>query len=168
MIKFTSKRLENKLSSIIRKLETQKEKLIKPQLRDTIKSLKALVNFDPEINNLPKKTHNVSRNLLKNTRVETVGENREELRLLLGFFIEYGKNLEEGSEPHDPGFDKMLRWARSKGYRGVEAARVAAKMRNYIINNGSNGYNVIGRVWESNKEDFRDKVYQKIREVFGI
>jgi len=164
MIKLTSKALENKIQNIVKKALSQQNRLYKTPLTPIIRNIKADILFDPSIDN-GLFDHVFTGKLLKNTRSELQSGFDGSAKVRFGYFVEHGNNLEFGSEPHDPTYAKMLQWARKKGFDNPE--RAAALIRNNIINFGSQQYPIIQRNWDALKEDYKQTVFKRFRELFN-
>jgi hypothetical protein len=164
MIRFNSKRVENTLRRIVNKIANDKQDLFVKPLNKTLRSIRALIKRDPEIGG---RSHVASGRLLENTRIQVKGETKDSIRIELGMFVPYGQELEQGTEAGDVNFDRLLDWAKAKGFANPES--VAARVRNKLRNQGTPAYRLLERTFnQERREAYRDSVFTKIKRLFRI
>jgi hypothetical protein len=83
----------------------------------------------------------------------------------IGYFVPYGKNLEIGSPPYDPGVDKMIEWAstklRQKGeYTKAKATKMGKSVRRKIKRYGSRPYPIIVPTVNAMIDDYYSEVFR--------
>ena len=124
-------------------------------------------NVVKDLINDPNYSHEFTGKLLNNTRSESSTKRTSdgfETQVEFGYFVDYGLNLEgqllDGTVldgTHTPNLEKMLEWARSKGF---PEARVPALIQK-IAQQGPDTYPIIGPVWETNKDKYTEEVLDR-------
>ena len=166
MITFNSGRAERRLRTIQRRVETQKDRVFRIPLNETLRSVRNIIRSDsiPTQNGPVQGDHIGTGNLLRNTRIEVRNETPESIILDIGFFVPYGLNLEFGSEPHTPDFNRLVQWAIAKGFDNPTAA--AARISRKIQQDGTFPYQIITGIWENTREDYVEESLRRFTRLF--
>lgn len=101
--------------------------------------------------------------LLRNTFARITGEFSSGLdhltEISLGYHVNYGLNLELGSGPTFVSLQKISRWALSRPSPQPNPLTVQRK----LAAEGSQAYPIIGPVFSSMQDNYRDEVFKRVR-----
>ncbi len=155
------KKILNKIKTRINRVRDNVDTTFVSPLNPIVKKIKSTLangTVGPKSFN-----HIYSQNLYNNTQARLIGTSFTkggfQAKIAMGYFVEYGINLEEGSKAYPVSLIKMLDWAARKGLSKSKGFSVYNKIRSI----GSEAYPIIVPLWERERENYKDRVYNKVR-----
>jgi hypothetical protein len=154
----------DKIQSNVKRLQNRA-----PQLAAKVMRTSAIAVVVPAIRQRIKKQRNVFTGEWHSRMTARAGvENHVPFVDIGAFGVPYGLNLEKGSPPHTPDFDRVLEWVRKKlkvrpkGNSAIDFV-VAARMVKSIELHGTKAHAAIGPAWRVNQGRFFADFVKRMR-----
>jgi hypothetical protein len=156
-----------KLQTRINRMRTKAEDTFVKPIEPVVREIRANVVKDSI--NEGGYSHVVTGNLLKNTRQEhniSITPDQIRVDIKFGYFVEYGLNLETGTGGAQVPLGPLQRWLKEKFNATPDKLYARSLALQKVIRSGSRAYPIIQPVWEVSKDDYVQRVEEKVNQLW--
>lgn len=160
------------VKSTLKKVETRMKRLVNNEKQlyftptkvvvSTIR--KSLIKDEKGLNRI------FSKNLYNNTRAEILKSEKNDLSLSLrigiGYFVEYGMNLETGGKPRHVPLGVLIAWINKKFGRPDDAYPRAIGLQKKLGVQGSKAAPILKNTWAEKRDDYILEVLTRVEKVW--